>query len=83
MVIGNRMFGFGKKSVLPSVDEALPGRAEEMSAPDIHAVSGNPLHGYFAEKYHQQYLHKNPDGYGSLQSAGVSCAAPLLQAVVQ
>jgi peptide-methionine (S)-S-oxide reductase len=28
---------------------------------------------YFAEDYHQQYLHKNPGGYCGLQGAGVSC----------
>jgi peptide-methionine (S)-S-oxide reductase len=28
---------------------------------------------YLAEAYHQQYLHKNPDGYCGLQGTGVSC----------
>jgi peptide-methionine (S)-S-oxide reductase len=28
---------------------------------------------YFAEDYHQQYLHKNPDGYCGLGGTGVSC----------
>ena len=28
---------------------------------------------YFAELYHQQYLHKNPDGYCGLGGTGVSC----------
>jgi peptide-methionine (S)-S-oxide reductase len=28
---------------------------------------------YFAEEYHQQYLHKNPDGYCGLGGTGVSC----------
>ncbi len=28
---------------------------------------------YFAEDYHQQYLHKNPDGYCGLQGTGVVC----------
>lgn len=28
---------------------------------------------YFAEEYHQQYLHKNPGGYCGLQGTGVSC----------
>jgi peptide-methionine (S)-S-oxide reductase len=31
---------------------------------------------YFAEEYHQQYLHKNPNGYCGLQGSGVSCAIP-------
>jgi peptide-methionine (S)-S-oxide reductase len=33
-----------------------------------------PLTGYFyAETYHQQYLHKNPAGYCGLGGTGVSC----------
>jgi peptide-methionine (S)-S-oxide reductase len=28
---------------------------------------------YFAEDYHQQYLHKNPAGYCGLGGTGVSC----------
>jgi len=29
---------------------------------------------HLAEEYHQQYLHKNPDGYCGLRGTGVSCA---------
>lgn len=29
---------------------------------------------YFAEEYHQQYLHKNPGGYCDLRGTGVACA---------
>ncbi|MGJ8524428.1 Peptide methionine sulfoxide reductase MsrA [Halomonadaceae bacterium LMG 33818] len=29
---------------------------------------------YFAEEYHQQYLHKNPAGYCGLKGTGVTCA---------
>ena len=32
---------------------------------------------YFAEDYHQQYLHKNPDGYCGLGGTGVSCPVGL------
>jgi peptide-methionine (S)-S-oxide reductase len=28
---------------------------------------------YFAEAYHQQYLHKNPNGYCPVHATGVSC----------
>jgi peptide-methionine (S)-S-oxide reductase len=31
---------------------------------------------YFAEDYHQQYLHKNPGGYCGIGGTGVQCAAP-------
>ena len=30
---------------------------------------------FFAEEYHQQYLHKNPGGYCNLRGTGVSCLA--------
>ncbi len=33
---------------------------------------------YFAEDYHQQYLHKNPNGYCGLGGTGVSCPTGLL-----
>ncbi len=32
---------------------------------------------YFAEPYHQQYLHKNPGGYCGLGGTGVSCPTGL------
>lgn len=28
---------------------------------------------YYAEDYHQQYLHKNPGGYCGLKGTGVTC----------
>lgn len=36
-------FGFGKKSTLPTSEEALKGRAEAIAVPDKHFVNGNPL----------------------------------------
>ena len=30
---------------------------------------------FFAEEYHQQYLHKNPGGYCNLSGTGVNCVA--------
>jgi peptide-methionine (S)-S-oxide reductase len=33
---------------------------------------------YFAEDYHQQYLHKNPDGYCGLGGTGVTCPVGVL-----
>ncbi|MGD1897126.1 MAG: peptide-methionine (S)-S-oxide reductase MsrA [Phormidesmis sp.] len=41
--------GLGKKDVLPSEKEALPGREKEMPVPDKHNVNGNPLKGPFPE----------------------------------
>ncbi len=37
------LFGFGKKLVIPTPSEALPGRSEPMPVPDKHYVNGNPL----------------------------------------
>ena len=37
------LFGFGKKLVIPTAEEALPGRSESMLVPDKHCVNGNPL----------------------------------------
>ena len=34
---------------------------------------------YFAEDYHQQYLHKNPGGYCGIGGTGVSCPIGLLE----
>jgi peptide-methionine (S)-S-oxide reductase len=31
---------------------------------------------YYAEDYHQQYLHKVPNGYCGLKGTGVACAVP-------
>jgi len=31
---------------------------------------------YFAEAYHQQYLHKNPNGYCGIGGTGVTCPLP-------
>ncbi len=31
---------------------------------------------YYAEPYHQQYLHKNPGGYCPIHATGVSCRIP-------
>lgn len=37
------MFGFGKKTVIPRPEEALPGRSEAMPVPARHFVNGHPL----------------------------------------
>lgn len=37
------LFGFGKKLVIPTAEEALAGRSQPMPVPDKHYVNGNPL----------------------------------------
>ncbi len=34
---------------------------------------------YYAEDYHQQYLHKNPDGYCGIGGTGVACPLGIAQ----
>ena len=43
------LFGFGKKSNMPSPEEALPGRSEPMQVPRDHYVNGNQLKPPFPE----------------------------------
>ena len=38
---------------------------------------------FYAEDYHQQYLHKNPGGYCGLGGTGVSCPAPVPKVFVK
>ena len=42
-----------KKTNLPDVDEALPGREQAMPVPDTHFVNGQPLKGPFSENLEQ------------------------------
>jgi peptide-methionine (S)-S-oxide reductase len=53
-------------------EEAL--RAAGHGAITTEVVPGGPF--YYAEDYHQQYLHKVPNGYCGLAGTGVSCALP-------
>ncbi|MEL6813470.1 MAG: peptide-methionine (S)-S-oxide reductase MsrA [Cyanobacteria bacterium J06598_3] len=41
--------GMGKKDVLPSPKDALPGRDKVMPVPDKHYVNGNPIKGNFPD----------------------------------
>jgi peptide-methionine (S)-S-oxide reductase len=43
------MLGFGRKTNLPSMDEALPGRATPIRPPVAHFVNGHPMDGPFPE----------------------------------
>ena len=44
------LFGLGKKATIPSSEEALPGRSQEMPVPEKHHVNGNPLKPPFPEQ---------------------------------
>jgi peptide-methionine (S)-S-oxide reductase len=43
------IFGLGKKSTIPTPEEALPGRNQPMVVPEKHYINGNPLKPPFPE----------------------------------
>lgn len=43
------MFGFGKKTEMPSSETALPGRPQNLPTAETHFVNGNPLKGPYPE----------------------------------
>jgi peptide-methionine (S)-S-oxide reductase len=52
-------------------------RLREAGYPEISTEVAQAAHFYYAEDYHQQYLHKNPWGYCGLGGTGVSCPVGL------
>jgi peptide-methionine (S)-S-oxide reductase len=60
-------------------EEALRMYDEELKARGFDPITTEIAQAgrfYYAEDYHQQYLHKIPDGYCGLKGTGVSCAIP-------
>ena len=55
---------------LRSYDEALRDRGFDPVTTELAAAGAF----YYAEDYHQQYLHKVPNGYCGLKGTGVSCS---------
>jgi peptide-methionine (S)-S-oxide reductase len=47
---------FNKKTVMPTPDAALPGRAEPLATAQHHFVNGNPLKGPYPDNMHVAYL---------------------------
>jgi len=58
------------KRVADEYSKALEARGLDPVTTEIKPVG--PF--YYAEDYHQQYLHKVPNGYCGLKGTGVSCA---------
>jgi len=54
--------------------------ARHAASPDEAAHDSSCCPFYYAEDYHQQYLHKNPWGYCGLGGTGVSCPVGLATA---
>jgi peptide-methionine (S)-S-oxide reductase len=57
---------------LESYGEAL--RAAGRDSVTTEVEPADPF--YYAEDYHQQYLHKVPNGYCGLKGTGVACSIP-------
>ncbi|MHB1500040.1 MAG: peptide-methionine (S)-S-oxide reductase MsrA [Candidatus Dormibacteria bacterium] len=56
---------------------------EQLTGAGLGAITTEILESgpfYYAEQYHQQYLHKNPHGYCGLGGTGVACAVGLVPA---
>ncbi len=53
--------------------ESYAGRLRAAGYPEITTEIEQAGRFYYAEDYHQQYLHKNPFGYCGLGGTGVSC----------
>jgi peptide-methionine (S)-S-oxide reductase len=53
-------------------DESLRAAGKEAVTTEVEPAG----HFYFAEDYHQQYLHKVPNGYCGLKGTGVACTIP-------
>jgi peptide-methionine (S)-S-oxide reductase len=60
------------EAALGAYDEAL--RAAGLEPVTTEVAPAGPF--YYAEDYHQQYLHKVPNGYCGLAGTGVSCRMP-------
>ena len=57
---------------LRAYDEALRAAGHESVTTEVEPAG--PF--YYAEDYHQQYLHKVPNGYCGLKGTGVACSIP-------
>jgi peptide-methionine (S)-S-oxide reductase len=60
------------EQALATYDEALQSEGLKPITTEVAEVA--PF--FYAEDYHQQYLHKVPNGYCGLQGTGVACAIP-------
>jgi peptide-methionine (S)-S-oxide reductase len=72
-------FDEAQRGMLLSSKESYSRALKEAGHGDITTEVGQAPTFYWAEDYHQQYLHKNPDGYCGLGGLGVSCPIGLLK----
>ena len=64
----------GQSERAESTREAMSRALADAGYGDITTEFGDLGSFYYAEPYHQQYLHKNPAGYCPVHATGVSCA---------
>ena len=59
------------KSTMQKYGEELAKKGKGEITTEIKSAAEAPF--YYAEDYHQQYLHTNPGGYCSMRGTGVKC----------
>ena len=64
------------EAMLTAYDEALRSAGHDPVTTEVEPAGTF----YYAEDYHQQYLHKIPNGYCGLTGTGVACEVPLAAA---
>ena len=70
---GIYVYSEDQRQTAQAVKKAYAGRLAEKGFGDISTELLDAPIFYFAEEYHQQYLHKNPGGYCNHGFNGVSC----------
>ena len=71
------VFGEEQRAAAEASRALYDERLREADYPDITTEIAEAGRFYYAEDYHQQYLHKNPWGYCGLGGTGVSCPVGL------
>ena len=74
---GIYVYDAGQRAAAERSRRAYEARLHEAGHGDITTEILDAPEFYFAEDYHQQYLHKNPQGYCGLGGTGVTCAIGL------
>ena len=67
---------YAPEALLPAIHENREAYQQALAQAGKGAITteiAGPLPFYYAESYHQQYLHKNPNGYCGLGGTGVLC----------
>jgi peptide-methionine (S)-S-oxide reductase len=75
---GIYVYGDEQRREAEAAREAFQARLREAGHGEITTEILEAPELYYAEDYHQQYLHKNPGGYCGLGGTGVSCPVGIL-----